>query len=421
MKLVNIIKGAVLFIACVMSGTAAKSHYMPFRMNRADIDAVVGSGQAYCTKGLESIPADITFGCADIKYKQGAVKFCECGDAFFMSLRPCNIEFNDNHHWEVAPFWGIFWNYLKQFGLPIWHVGDGGPANALALEELKKCGGRYVKTWNALHHQLGCGKQRLAPQKSAGSARINAYQGIVAFKDWGERVQDSKDFAEFKRTHPELIFVNAVAHGYLKRKDNTYRLFSDAGCTENLPFFRVYKSEYSEELVAQILNEFKSDVLVVKPTFGLCSNGVNVIRRDELKSLLQLILRDPGRIPKGEHRCLSYWRQAKPGSFIVSECLESQHIEVGGKPYDPTMRVMYIMHHDNGAVHVNVLGGFWKIPVKSLSDRGSLTEQRVTIAHSGDQYTGIMVDRADAKVMKQKMTEILTKAYQMMLLQGPIA
>ena len=45
----------------------------------------------------------------------------------------------------------------------------------------------------------------------------------------------------------------------------------------------------------------------------------------------------------------------------------------------------------------------------------------VTIAHAGDQYTGIMVDRMDANVMKQEMTRILTRLYETMLLQGPIA
>ena len=419
MDLRNVIKSAGLLVVLMAGSTAAFSHYQAFHMEKADIKAVLNGGHVTLTRAFEAVPADITFGCADIKYNHGMIRFCECGDGCYMSLRACNIEFNDKHYWEVAPFWGLLWNYLKQFELPIWHVGDGGPHQALALDELRKCGGRYVKTLADIHREP---RFKSASKKAIeGGAGIRNYQGIVVFRAPSECDRDGEAFGKFKRDHPEFLVVNAVARNYLKRKDTTYRLFTDAGLAEHIPAFRTYKSEYSDGLAARILTEFSNEYLVVKPAFSSCSQGVNIIHRHALGNLLQQILRDRHDIPQSAQRCLSYWRQARPAAFVVSECLESQIIEVGGKPYDPTMRVMYIMHHDKGTVHVNILGGFWKIPVKSLSDTGSLTEKRVTIAHAGDQYTGIMVDRMDANVMKQEMTRILTRLYETMLLQGPIA
>lgn len=88
---------------------------------------------------------------------------------------------------------------------------------------------------------------------------------------------------------------------------------------------------------------------------------------------------------------------------------------VRNMPHDPTMRVMLVMHHDKGQLHINVLGGFWKVPVKSLTDKGSLTERLVTIAHSGAKYSGILVEKEDMKDIKNILHSMLPRLYETML------
>lgn len=84
------------------------------------------------------------------------------------------------------------------------------------------------------------------------------------------------------------------------------------------------------------------------------------------------------------------------------------------------MRIVFFMYHNNGRIQANVLGGFWKIPVKSLDENVLLTDKHVTIAHAGDQYTGILVDQYDMDNIKKKFAPVLAGAYKTMLQQGEI-
>ena len=44
--------------------------------------------------------------------------------------------------------------------------------------------------------------------------------------------------------------------------------------------------------------------------------------------------------------------------------------------YDPTMRLVFTLHYDQGQVHITYLDAFWKIPVKSLDRENCSLTQR---------------------------------------------
>lgn len=412
----NYIFALIAFVASLGSGYASDK-YAPFDLSKKNIQSALANFNVTPLPGDKLLPANITFACADIKYNKDGVKFCECGDGIYMSFRTAKLEINQEIHNIVTPGWGLFWNFLHQFNLPIWHVGDRGPAHALALEELSALGGRYAKDFNMLEKDAFFKKS--CKNNFAKTSNIRDYAGIIVFRAKNEHARDADFVQDFQQRHPEFLFVNDIARSYVKRKDNTYKLFHDCDLDEYLPENKVYPAQYSNKLTEQILKDFKQhNLLVVKPVFSSLSYGVNVIDREHLDDLLSVILRDKKKISPGAHRCYAYWRMRNPSNFVVAQHVASKTISVRGNSYDPTMRVLFMMYHDKGQVYTTVIGGFWKIPVKHLGQTGcSLTDRRVTIAHAGAEFSGILVDHDDMDAVKKTLHTILPRLYQRMLIE----
>ncbi len=400
----------------------ANNSYDPFVMDQQDIHALLQEKNSIITSKTANIPADITFGCADIKYNNGSFKIVECGDAIYMSLRTHDVIMNKKQQRLTGPYWGILWHYLMQFRLPIWHVQDAGPANALALDELKKLGGNYVGSWQHLANNAVF--QEAAKKTVRSPSALADYAGIIVYRARQERNREPNtgEYQKFKAQHPNFIYVNANTRDFLKRKDNTYRLFNDAGLGKYIPTSIVASTLYDPSLAHAIRKALGTvQQYIIKPVYSSLSIGVNTVASEDLESFLELILLKKDAIPKNSGRGLHFWRNHNPPHFIASEYAPSQTLYKDGKPYDPTMRVMFVMHHDRGSVHINVLGGFWKIPVKALNDQtATLTEKHVTIAHAGDYYSfGAMLTADDAATLKLSLAPVLAKAYEAMLLQAP--
>jgi hypothetical protein len=402
-----------VFILCFAIGSIFAS-YPPFTVPHEDIVAVLNGGINADTTTRIPLPADISFACADIKYKDGSLKFCECGDGIYMSLRTAQVTLNNHVQRAVAPYWGIFWHYLAQFNMPIWLVGDGSQENALAIRTLKILGGQYVKNLSQLRrNQLF---DTLCTKNFAQHSAIQHYHGIIVFRSGSERGRDGKAIKDFKRKHPEFIYVNNIARPYIIRKDNTNNLFFDAHLNHLIPEFNTYSSTYSPELTRQIFNDFDAQWLIIKPVFSSLAFGVNLIDKNNIDDFLKLILSNKNEISRNTPRGLSYWRRNSPSHFFVSAYAPSKTIYKDNLPYDPTMRIVFMMSHNNGTLNITVIAGFWKIPLQSLAGKeGSLTDKHVTIAHSGAYYTGILIDPKDWRNIKEILDTNLPMLYQTML------
>ena len=386
--------------------------YDVFNLTDADIATTLNNSIVVSAPNNKKLTADITFGCADIKYKNGVLKFCECGDGICMSLRPTWIDINGTKQWLTAPYWGIFWHYLAQFKLPMWLVGDAGPLNAYALSTLALCGGKNVRTIADLERDITF--KALRSSNSKPSKNIRDYKGIVVYRSVSGR--DSALFKRFKKMYPEFLFVNNHTVDDITNKERTYQAFCAAGMHRYVPLSQKYSTVYSKELVQSILQNIATDKLVVKPEHCSLACGVNVIDRADLDALLSLILKNKNQIKRDAHRCFAYWRNAKDRAFFVQEYASSKLLVKDNKTYDPTMRIVFFMHHDQEKITVTVVGGFWKIPVKPLEDpQASLTEKHVTIAHAGAYYTGMLCDRNDWREIEKCLHEALPALYGAMM------
>lgn len=413
------LKKLLFFTLCsFFYGVYAHDAYAPFTLGETDIQAVLAKTHLTTCTSKDVLPADITFVCADIKYKDGQLKFCECGDGLYMSFRTANVAINDKDMHLVSPYWGIFWHYLAQFDLPIWHVEARGEAHAMALEELAKIGGKYVNSISMLAKDTLFKKLSRRPLSAYNN--IKKYLGIVVYRARDERQRENKIITDFKKAHPQFLYVNRFACPFMRRKDTTFALFEQAGLSSFLPRLKLYDTHYTPALTASILRDFQGvDRFVIKPTSSTLSCGVNVIDKKDLDAFLKLILKDKQKLTSEIHRCFTYWRLCNPTKFVVSEYAPSREIIKDGHPYDPTMRIVFMMHHNKGIIGVNVIAGFWKIPVTPLDEKkGSLTDKHVTIAHSGAYFSGILVDKKDWTDIECILQSMLPQWYETMLKLG---
>jgi len=409
----NSMKKLLIFF-CAWSLCAHGNHdvYDAFTLSPEDIAAVLSHTIAVQTPSKSGLTADITFGCADIKYKDGVVKFCECGDGVCMSLRPAWIEVNDKKEWLTAPYWGLFWNYLAQFKLPIWLVGDCKPDTALATDVLASFGGNCLQTLRDL--EIDPVFKALRVKNFKQKKNIADYKGIVVYRSVAGR--DSVHYKNFMKMYPEFLFVNRQTCADLVNKEKTYAAFVAAGMNRYVPLSKKYSTVYSSKLTESIINDIPTDMVVIKPENCSLACGINVIDKHNLDELLKLILRDKKNIKPRSHRSLAYWKSMYDRAFFVSEYAQSKLLVKENKTYDPTMRIVFFMHHDNNKITLNVIGGFWKIPVKPLDDtRASLTEKHVTIAHSGAYYTGMLCERSDWQEIEACLYDGLPAVYVAMM------
>ncbi|MFA5306175.1 MAG: hypothetical protein WC365_01880 [Candidatus Babeliales bacterium] len=406
---------SIILSLCSIIGLQATS-YPPFMVSKNDVAGVLARGVTVPITTATKLPADISFACADIKYEDGSLKFCECGDGIYMSLRTAAVTLNDHPQDAVAPYWGILWHYLAQFRLSLWLVGNVTPETALAIPTFKQLGGCCYR--NLWHLEQDVTFKKTCTSTFKRQSQIGAYRGIIVFRSGSERGRDSAAIKDFRRNHPEFLYVNSITRPYIIRKDMTSMIFTKAGLTHLIPAAKTYKSTYSPELTHHILNDFSDQWLIIKPVFSSLAYGVNLIDRNDLDNFLQLILRDTKNISRNATRDLSYWRTARSSNFFVSSYAPSRIIYKDNLPYDPTMRIVFMMYHDKGFINVTAIAGFWKIPVTSLAvTQATLTARHITIAHAGDYYTGIMADQQDWNNIKEILDNNLPKLYQTILEQ----
>lgn len=403
--------------------------YQPFNLTHDDIQTIVNN--TISVPSSLSDHADISFLAADIKYNNGVLKFCEMGDGIYMThLRDINLEINGKIKTINSPPWVVVWHYLNQCGLPIWFIGPAGGdhktlgmnKHLLALDELKKLGGQYISGLDGLEKNPVF--LRAIKKDFKKTNCLKDHRGIIIYcAESGE--QNSQAIKAFKQQYPGFIFVNDTLASVVARKDSTYKLFTDSGLSDYIPFSQIYDKSYSQHLIQNILRDFSSDYLVLKPVAWSASRGVSIIHKDTLDSVLSVILNsDTKTLQKNSIPWLADWAYDSADNFMISEYASSKILIRDGKPYDPTMRIQLLLRHDQGNMYVTLIGGYWKIPGSSLDDQVSLTEKHVTRSHlrlygQDPLNRGILVEKEDLDSVRTILNRCLPILYKHILLTTP--
>jgi hypothetical protein len=191
---------------------------------------------------------------------------------------------------------------------------------------------------------------------------------------------------ELRKRHKNILVMNAASAPFVNNKYTTAVLFAGDEELQNFrPRSLLCKKSYSPDLAASIQRKIPAKRYVIKPLDAFKGCGVIMVEADQLDVILRTILTRSQAMPKDftvhyngysyTDRTYSYWRDYRLPHFIVEEFCESKILIHEGKSYDPTMRVVFVLRYFNQAVQLDYLAAYWKLPLKSLDEVGSLTEK----------------------------------------------
>lgn len=314
-------------------------------------------------------PVDISFFIADAKYDEGKLKILEFGEG-------PRSRFNGyDTLYGRGKMWAYFWQYLEQFQIPIWYVDPNIDKNNVQKEvgfkEFKKINGIALKNMQELiENDAFQHTAHQDPPKNKYS--IKDYKGIIIFR---HKNASHDIIEEFKRNFPYFIVVDNASSLHVNNKYLTSLLFNDKQLTHYRPQCKSYLKQYSPSLATQIIKDFHCNTYVIKPLTAFKGNGVIIVKKETLNKVLYHILKKTKIIRRSKNPTYNHWARNKNKKFIVEECEASKYIKVGGKTYDPTMRMVFCLHYEKGKIYLTMLGGYWKLPPRALEEQGTLIEK----------------------------------------------
>lgn len=351
----------------------------------------------------KKIPDDISFCIADLKYDGKNLKVLEFGD--------CGQSLFNGHDalYGRGSVWEKFWNYLARFNMPVWYVGYAGKSTG--SDALDRIGGQSAQSIVRLQGAVEL------DARAKGMRNLKNYQGIVFVR----RDHQRPAIEAMRRKFPSIIFVNQVAYPHVVNKHNTNLLFQD---DQELKVYRPAckscKKRYTPLLAQSIIDEMKSDLYVVKPIDGSRGRGVIFVTKDELDVTLRTILYDREVLKKMSNQspyCYGFWLLGKAKNFLVEEYVPSKKITVEGKQYDATMRLVFATYRINGKVGVDILGAYWKLPAKAISEQGSFVDKHRSDIHGTASVSSAKVSTQDLKAVSALFCPMMEKVYNKMLTQ----
>ena len=350
---------------------------------------------------LDQLPADISFLCADLKYTGKAIKICEFG-RMLSNIRSTPVMINGKEEILAIPHWDLFWHYLAQFNKPIWYVGK---QKGRVLKEFSAQG----KSFETLSEFLTYFNKIARHNKDVKLGTLQDYAGILVVNDRHVKLD------KIKQKHSNILIVNGYTDIFTQ-KTHSFGLFTENNELKNFsPGWKEYKKEYAPELTQTIMRDIPADFYIIKPIKAVQSRGVLMITKEDLDYYLKLILGNNKTTQSPYDDNITYWRTDTFESFYVQEYVPSKEVIIKGKKYDPTMRLFFFLSHDQGFLTVNVLAGYWKIPLKSLDEPGALMEKHISHALLGRDFTGLLIDSENLNHAKKIMGDMLSSLYPKML------
>ena len=316
-------------------------------------------------------PLLLDFNIIDAKFNQNGLKILEFGGGHRSGFTG-----HDNLYWHGYT-WHRFWECAAQFGLPMWYIRqprDEQRKAFIATDTFLKHAGRFAENEHDLLAQISVQHQPVA------DGSFPDYKGIILINKTNKEYFPMYTFLKSKL--PQATFVCETANHFVFDKYRTDVLFREPGLKQYRPKCMVCYKRYRKSLAKKIIGRMKCDMFVIKPLNAQYGKGIIFVTKEDLDSTLKTILVDkqtPQRILLSE--ALEWWSHDPNGRFIVEEYVPSTPVEVEGKLFDATLRVIFAMHLQDGQPHVTVFGAFWKLPTHAINDDVSLNQ-----IHQSYQY-----------------------------------
>jgi len=185
--------------------------------------------------------------------------------------------------------------------------------------------------------------------------------------------------------NPGVIQMDRSMISFGNDKSKMNRLFDDEELKQYRPRWGIYPKKYHKALADQIISDLDTDtdIVVIKPLNGTKGRGVIIIEKNDLDRVLNLIIKHKKKAGEIKDRSYNYWARDKNDYFIVEEFIASDPVMVHNKPYDATMRVVFLLAYNQQNIELTFIGAYWKLPEKSLWDEGHLNQQHKSCGKDG--------------------------------------
>lgn len=332
-----------------------------------------------------SYPDGLSFCIVDLKFDGQKIKICEFGQGFDSGFKGYDALYGKGQ------LWAKFWAALASLKKPLWLLGSQLKRD-LAPDSYKKAGGYVAHAINEI--------------KSFSSPFILMVCGT-----------HKKNFSafEFKKNHPECIILDEVTKKFVSNKYETCLLFDDHELATYRPRFMLIPKEYTPTLTYDIAQQLNSQYIVIKPINASLGRGIVAIEPPQLDcALLILCKKQNSSLAPHDEDSYAYWASDREKFFIAEEFVPSKTILVDSKPYDPTMRVAFVLFNNAGTPCVSFLDAYWKLPTKSLNEQGTFTELHKSHVVSKTKCSA-PVDPSDFESVKAQLCLLLPQIYLKML------
>ncbi|MCB1113803.1 MAG: hypothetical protein KDK62_03520 [Chlamydiia bacterium] len=315
--------------------------------------------------------ADISFFIADLKFNSvKGIKVCEIQPGVLSTFR--GDRFSNGGKGLIDK---RFCDEILSFGLPIWTLSGVFTDSGIKSLLPKRSAVEVKSTLQALKADKKLAKLAKVPPKNPEN--ISDYKALFI-----GRFLSSQEILELKALFPGMLILDADTRAYWRDKQAVSLLFRKSPQIQSLrPLWNYYAKSSDSDLAVRILNEIPSDYLVVKPRGKSRGNGVIILPSTDLKKTLEYIFSSTRALKVDPDPSFSSWYQDEDETFLVEEFFPSDPLFVphlNMKPYEPTLRIVFLMVQDEGVHSIRFLGGFWTLPSKSLTENGSFTEKTKT-------------------------------------------
>ncbi|HEV2601774.1 MAG TPA: hypothetical protein VGT41_05800 [Candidatus Babeliales bacterium] len=343
-------------------------------------------------------PADVSYLVSDLKYSQEhGLKICEVQHGALSALS--GDLYVSGEDGAISPKIADFFTF---FPIKKWAAGLLYPPlqRSLAVKEWQIVPSVKILLQDSTF--LECAKVH-----SVDPCCITSYAGIV-YAD----LDIVGNFDYYRKLCPGILFLNAATFPYWNDKYKMNALFDyNDELKQYKADWRIYPKKYDVSLSQQIQQEMPGELYVIKPRKESLANGVIVVANKDLDTVLQMILEPIATLEKHPDKKYAYWWKNRDDSFLIEKYYTSDYVcfsaPLSGNmscateyQYDATMRIACIMHYDGGRMRYHSLGGFWKLPAKSLQEQGTLNEQRISCCKP-PFYTAV-----DSQLLKEVNTHI---------------
>lgn len=364
--------------------------------------------------------ADISYMIADIKFDGQNLKILEFGEG------PRSKFVGYDSLYGRGKLWTNFWYYLKQFHIPVWFVTFRAIQEREEFEKeidfptFQSIGGSCLANLTILENDPSF---KQVNSRTVINSTLGDFKGIAILNYHNssnmnhdpQTCSKCDQIRKFRKNYPDILVLDDAAGIYACNKNWAATLFDDNDLKIYRPTYSLHKKIYSAALAKKINDYHQSDILVIKPLNAAKGHGIIMIKKEDLEKTLNIILTGtiiPDESPDAS--AYNYWINDKNDHFIVESYVPSKPVIVDGRSYDATMRMVFVLHHDKGRMHVTFLDGYWKLPRIALEEEGTLTEKAKSSIRE-DRKSSEKINPEDMQKAQNLMKDMLPQLYLKML------